>query len=131
MNSFQIWARDYARAFGFDVTMTANWVTLHKDGASVECMSAKKVQLCCCSHAARLNVYSLVVDNDGGTTTQLFTTAKERDTRALMIVAEEWSRLKKPEPIPADWREAYDALDGAEFWFCATDHELPLPRVFA
>ena len=47
MNSFQKWASDYARAFGFVVTMRGNWVELHKDGKTHECLSVAGVQKVC------------------------------------------------------------------------------------
>ncbi|CAK7259113.1 MULTISPECIES: hypothetical protein [unclassified Shinella] len=47
MNSFQKWADDYARAFGFVVTLRGNWVELHKDGKTYECMSVQGVQAVC------------------------------------------------------------------------------------
>lgn len=47
INSFQQWASDYARAFGFVVTLKGNWVELHKDGETIECMSAEGVQAAC------------------------------------------------------------------------------------
>lgn len=47
MNSFQKWADDYARAFGFIVTLRGNWVELHKDGKTIECMSVQGVQAAC------------------------------------------------------------------------------------
>lgn len=47
MNSFQQWADDYARAFGFVVILKGNWVELVKDGTTIECMSASGVQLAC------------------------------------------------------------------------------------
>lgn len=47
MNSFQKWADDYARAHGFTVGLTGNWVTLYKDGESEELMTVSGVQLHC------------------------------------------------------------------------------------
>lgn len=47
MNSFQKWADDYARAHGFVVTLTGNWVELHKGDISETCMSAQGVQSVC------------------------------------------------------------------------------------
>lgn len=43
-NSFQKWAADYARAFGFIVTPRGNWVELHKDGERFECFTVRGVQ---------------------------------------------------------------------------------------
>lgn len=47
MNSFQKWADSYARAFGFVVTMRGNWVELHCNGHTIECMSVAGVQKAC------------------------------------------------------------------------------------
>lgn len=47
MNSFQKWADDYARAFGFIVSLRGNWVELHRNGETTECMSAQGVQAVC------------------------------------------------------------------------------------
>lgn len=47
MNNFQRWADSYARAFGFLVTLKGNWVELHRDGETVECMSVQGVQAAC------------------------------------------------------------------------------------
>lgn len=47
MNSFQKWAGDYARAFGFVVTLRGNWVELLKDGETFECMSVQGVRAAC------------------------------------------------------------------------------------
>ena len=46
-NQFQIWANDYARAFGFVVTLRGNWVMLHRNGHEIECMTAQGVQAAC------------------------------------------------------------------------------------
>lgn len=53
MNSFQKWADDYARAHGFIITLRGNWVELHKDGRSIECMSADGVQRACSQEGAK------------------------------------------------------------------------------
>lgn len=48
LNRFQLWARDWARAYGFDVQPAGNWVTLHKEGMEpIECMSARGVMDAC------------------------------------------------------------------------------------
>lgn len=47
MNQFQQWASDYARAFGFVVTLKGNWVELTRNGETIECMSAQGVQAAC------------------------------------------------------------------------------------
>ena len=49
LNSFQQWATDYARAYGFIVTPKANWVELTSPvtGATVERMTAAGVQETC------------------------------------------------------------------------------------
>jgi hypothetical protein len=47
MNQFQKWAHDYARAFGFIVTTRGNWVELHRNGETIECMSVQGVQEAC------------------------------------------------------------------------------------
>lgn len=49
-NTFQKWADDYARSFGFLVTLRGNWVELHKDGETFECMSVQGVQDICAKH---------------------------------------------------------------------------------
>lgn len=49
-NSFQKWAMDYARAYGFAVTTKGNWVELHKDGQTHECFSVQGVQQICGKH---------------------------------------------------------------------------------
>lgn len=46
-NRFQKWADIYARAFGFTVTTRGNWVELHRDGETHECMSVQGVQDVC------------------------------------------------------------------------------------
>jgi hypothetical protein len=46
-NSFQNWAADYAAPHGFQVNIRANWVTLHKDGREIECMSEQGVRAAC------------------------------------------------------------------------------------
>ena len=43
MNSFQKWANDYANNHGFTVTLRGNWVELHKDYETFECMSEEGV----------------------------------------------------------------------------------------
>jgi hypothetical protein len=47
LNSFQKWASDYGRAFGFIVTPCGNWVKLARDGIEAECMGAQGVQQAC------------------------------------------------------------------------------------
>ncbi len=47
INAFQKWADDYARAFGFTVTLKGNWVELTRNGETIECMSAEGVQAAC------------------------------------------------------------------------------------
>jgi hypothetical protein len=47
LNSFQRWARDYARAFGFDFAAQGNWVILFKDGHCYERMTVQGVQSLC------------------------------------------------------------------------------------
>ena len=47
LNRFQKWADDYARAFGFVVVPHANWVDLHRNGETIECMTAEGVQRAC------------------------------------------------------------------------------------
>ena len=58
-------------------------------------------------------IYSLVVENDRccGSETLLFYTEAERNARALAIVTEEWDADLGP--MPDDWREAYEAANGA------------------
>jgi hypothetical protein len=46
-NSFQKWAQDYARAYGFQVDLTGNWVSLYINKHSIECMSTRGVQEAC------------------------------------------------------------------------------------
>ena len=46
-NSFQKWADAYARAYGFTVTLKANWVILERDDQKIECMSVNSVQVAC------------------------------------------------------------------------------------
>jgi len=46
-NTFQRWANDYARAFGFIVTLQGNWVKIHKDGESQDCLSVSGMQAAC------------------------------------------------------------------------------------
>lgn len=132
MNSFQQWASGYARAFGFDVTPCANWVQLHRDGATVECMGAKAVQLACFGPGARIKVFSLVTDSDAGTEVEVFGTEAERDARCAMICAAAWSDAGKTEPCPSNWRDAWETLsETADWWLVVQDHELPLLEVFA
>jgi hypothetical protein len=129
MNSFQKWARDCAREFGFHVTPCGNWVKLHRDGAEIECMSAKGVQLACCSPAARLKVFSLVIDNDSGTAVELFTSEAARDARCRAICAEAWGEIGPA--MPNDWRDAYAILSdhSCDFWLATQEHDLALPLV--
>lgn len=47
MNRFQKWADDYARAFGFIVTMKGNWVEIRGGNQTIECMSVQGVQDAC------------------------------------------------------------------------------------
>lgn len=47
MNSFQKWAINYAKSFGFTVLTRANWVTLSRDGDTQECMTVDCVQRAC------------------------------------------------------------------------------------
>lgn len=42
-NSFQEWATEYVKQFGFTATIKGNWVELHKDGETIECMSYQGV----------------------------------------------------------------------------------------
>ena len=54
-NSFQKWADDYARAFGFIVRPFANWVILERDGQPIEVMSVRGVQdLCAAQYRTEL-----------------------------------------------------------------------------
>ena len=48
-NSFQQWAHDYARAFGYIVADYGNWVTLYREGMAepAEMMTAQGVQRLC------------------------------------------------------------------------------------
>ena len=46
-NSFQRWANDYARAFGFVVALKGNWVELTRNGETTQCMSVEGVQNAC------------------------------------------------------------------------------------
>lgn len=46
-NSFQQWAISYATPRGFAVTETGNWVSLARDGVTVECMTEQGVRRAC------------------------------------------------------------------------------------
>lgn len=73
-----------------------------------------------------VKIYSLVVDNDSGTSTHLFYTEAERDARCQMIMASAWSDNGWPEPVPADWRDAWEKIEaaGADFWIVMAEHEI-------
>ena len=136
MNSFQNWADIYARTFGFTVTPVGNWVTLHKDGASVECMSAKGVQLCCYGPAGRLKVWTLTTDQDGeGTATAAYSDEAAARGAYARIVAAAWESWFGPDagPMPEDAQAAYDVLCdqiGYLDHIALRSHDLPLPSVF-
>lgn len=71
-------------------------------------------------------IYSLVVDNDSGTSTHLFYTEAERDARCQMIMASAWIDNGWSEPVPTDWRIAWEEIEaaGADFWVSLGEHEI-------
>lgn len=52
LNTFQRWASDYARAFGWIVTPKGNWIEMARDGETHEVMSAEGVQALCQTRGA-------------------------------------------------------------------------------
>jgi hypothetical protein len=73
-------------------------------------------------------IWSLVHDSDRGTDVQLFGAEEERDARCSMIMAEWWSDTCQKEPIPIDWREAWEFIqgEGVDFWIDCNEHEVTL-----
>lgn len=53
LNSFQKWASDYARAFGWIVVPYGNWVILDDGDVRYEAMSAERVQEICQSRGVK------------------------------------------------------------------------------
>jgi hypothetical protein len=71
-------------------------------------------------------VWSLVIDTDGGTTVELFTTEAAREARCASVVADWWG--KDNPHMPADWRDALAQLSErlCDFWLVLNDHEVTL-----
>lgn len=74
-------------------------------------------------------LYSLVTDDSSGTETMLFMTEAERDARCTMICAAAWSDAEITEPLPTDWRLAWERLesDGCDFWLSMDEHRIISP----
>lgn len=76
-----------------------------------------------CTHT----IWSLVLDNDDGTSCQLFATEAEADAACMAIMVEAWAG--RADPIPATWREAWEEIEaeGCDFWVVLDWHEIALP----
>lgn len=73
-------------------------------------------------------VWSLVHDSDSGTECFLFASEAERDARCLMHMAAAWSEDGRTDPMPTDWREAWDILSqDADWWISTDEHEVTFP----
>lgn len=51
LNTFQRWACDYARAYGFPARPFCNWVIVTRDGQDIEVMTAQGLQDLCATVA--------------------------------------------------------------------------------
>lgn len=73
-----------------------------------------------------MRIWSLVIDTDGGTTVELFTTEAAREARCAAVVADWWG--KDNPHMPDDWREALAQLSErlCDFWLVLNDHEVTL-----
>lgn len=80
----------------------------------------------------KMTVHTLVIDNDGGTEIETFTSQADLDTRAESIVREEWSE-DQAGPWPGDWDTAYEALHegSCELYLYTGEHEVALPAPVA
>ena len=74
-------------------------------------------------------VWSLVHDSDSGTATFLFGSEAELDSKAALIMEEDWAACNRKQPMPADWREAWEIIqsDGCDFWISTDTHEVVFP----
>lgn len=74
-------------------------------------------------------IWSLVHDSDSGTDVQLFGTEEERDASCSMIMAAAWSETEQSDPLPTDWRAAWERLEAGHcgFWIVLNEHEVTLP----
>lgn len=77
----------------------------------------------------KVTIWSLVHDSNSGTETTLFGTEQERDARCMMIMAQAWSETGQSEPMPTDWRDAWEKLEAGHcgFWIVLNQHEVALP----
>jgi hypothetical protein len=75
-----------------------------------------------------IEIWSLVIDSDSGTEIEIFGTEAERDARCLAVCAAAWQDAEYLEPMPADWRAAWETLesDGCDFWLAMDRHTLPV-----
>lgn len=76
----------------------------------------------------KLTIWTLVIDNDGGTETEVYTSKAQLDAAARAIVVEAWT--ESDGPMPADWWEAYEHLHDTgypDFWLSTKEHEITLP----
>jgi hypothetical protein len=74
-------------------------------------------------------IYSLVIDSDGGTDCELFSTAAARDKRCHELCAEAWERSaawNDDGPMPDNWQDAWEVLsESADWWLATHDHDMP------
>lgn len=71
-----------------------------------------------------MKIWTLVIDSDDGTTTEVFTDEALLDARALAVVADEWDEPNDG-PMPQHWSVAYEHLHETsypEFWITVTEH---------
>jgi hypothetical protein len=94
------------------------------------------------SSAEHMEFYTLTIDDESGTSTELFVTKEERETARLSYLADQLSEMQTHNP---DYRP--DVVDGrllttvaltlavdeggSETWYHPEDHKLPLVQIFA
>lgn len=94
------------------------------------------------SSAEQIEFYTLTIDDESGTSTELFVTKDERETAQLSYLADQLSEMQKHNP---DYRR--DIVDGrtltraalslavdeggSETWYHPEDHKLPSVQILA
>lgn len=81
-------------------------------------------------------IHSLVIDDDNGTSVEIFYSEAERDARCSAITSAAWDTNtwfdgEKPAQKPADWRQAYEDLEagGWETRLILDFHEIDHTRL--
>lgn len=73
-------------------------------------------------------IYTLTVDDDSGTDTQLFCSKAELDEHAHGIMSDYWDAAD--EPMPTDWRDAWEVIsETADFWVSTGEHTIDTDKL--